>query len=90
MEKVNDGGPAFPFTPHGQQCIDGKWDQSYDPGDSGMSLRDWFAGMALQGELASQGEYCNYSNHSDMKDITCWTYEVADAMLAARQPTPDK
>jgi len=37
MSEINDGGPAFPVSMH------------YDS-DSyfGMSLRDWFAGMALQ------------------------------------------
>lgn len=43
-----DGGPAFPM-------------QNWDPvihsqrSETGMSLRDWFAGMALQGVIAGSG-----------------------------------
>jgi len=43
-EKYSDGGPAFPFTPALQQRMsDGTWDQSYDSGDPGMSLRTYAA-----------------------------------------------
>jgi hypothetical protein len=46
----NDGGTAFPGKYEYVECnlvIDG-----YSPG---MSLRDWFAGMALQGVIAGSG-----------------------------------
>jgi hypothetical protein len=44
----------------------------------GMELRDWFAGMALQGYLAT--------NDSDLRSdsVSQKAYEYADAMLAAR------
>ena len=66
-----DGGPAFA---HG------------DPthgGDSGMTLRDYFAGQALQGLLArSSGDAPSYCPKR--------AWELADAMLAAREVTqPD-
>ncbi len=47
---INDGGPAFPFTPTDRtgQC---------GPVEPGMSLRAYFAGQALTGLLAnSEGE----------------------------------
>lgn len=45
---MNDGGPAFPFTPNEQMKLpDGTWDQNTDFGEPGMSLRDWLTGMAL-------------------------------------------
>lgn len=51
-----------------------------------MSLRDWFAGMALQGLLAhvigvegANGRASKYAERS---------YQYADAMLAARKEKP--
>ena len=45
----------------------------------GMSLRDWFAGMALQGLLKPFGD--NPLHH----DLAWAAYLIADAMLEARQ-----
>ena len=39
----NDGGPAFPL-----------YLSDYERICDGMSLRDWFAGMAIQGMLANR------------------------------------
>lgn len=44
-----------------------------------MSLRDWFAGMALQGHLAYLGS-CLYTN-----DAAELAYRYADAMIAVRK-----
>jgi hypothetical protein len=44
MSTQDDGGPAFPRSPH-----------SGDPSDDGMSLRDWFAGQALL--YCAQGDF---------------------------------
>jgi hypothetical protein len=93
MSKANDGGPAFPVS---------EWEEAYQPffvGDQkyahparivtlgGMSLRDYFAGLALAS--------------SDWESTLGWTktdavlmhakscYRMADAMLAARsKPCP--
>tara|TARA_R110000868_G_C10476086_1_gene728792 strand:+ start:347 stop:574 length:228 start_codon:yes stop_codon:yes gene_type:complete len=67
---INDGGPAFPVTgcvhPNGNAIV-------------GMSLRDYFAGQALAGILAS-------ANFGSTKDwIGGKAYEAADSMLAARK-----
>lgn len=46
MSAINDGGPAFPFTPVPQpRNSDGTWIQDWDAGNPGMSLRAWLAGM---------------------------------------------
>ena len=64
---ANDGGPAFPVTDLGVH------------GHGGMSLRDWFAGKALVGEIMYQGLEGRETAH-----IAGMVYEMADAMLAAR------
>lgn len=50
-----------------------------DQPHGGMSLRDWFAGQALVGIYAREGPGVN------LKKDAAWFYEIADAMLAARQ-----
>jgi hypothetical protein len=80
MEKnfFNDGGPAFPVADYDHQ--------TFNPGTvaecrrllSGMSLRDHFAAMAMQGLMARIGAH---EAHLIAHDA----YIVADAMLAARE-----
>jgi hypothetical protein len=48
-------------------------------GHNGMSLRDWFAGQALCGLLASEMD-------ADNVTFARGAYNIADAMLAARTP----
>ena len=67
-ELINDGGPAFP-VPHPKQNI-------------GMSLRDWFAGQALAGYLASVEPGCDAL--AVMNQLAVSMYDMADAMLKAR------
>ena len=45
---MSEGGPAF--LSEQSETQEGTWNQTYEPG---MSLRDWFAGMAMQAILAS-------------------------------------
>lgn len=61
---INDGGFAFP------QCLNAEGPFG------GLSIRDWFAGQAMQGILAHYG---------DDGDIGRVAYRKADEMLAARQ-----
>lgn len=60
-----------------------------DNGDwqSGMTLRDWFAGMALQGLLGNSAFVCSFYEARDRPGITPpkLAFEMADAMLKARQ-----
>jgi hypothetical protein len=67
------GGPAFPVSIPG--CGDNGW--------QGMSLRDWFAGLAMQGMVASPAsQYVQWSDQT----VAGYAYNLADAMLAARDP----
>lgn len=45
----------------------------------GMSLRDWFAGQALAGMLSSDGRPTGDQAKAE------WAYDLADAMLKARE-----
>lgn len=72
MDKINDGGPAFPRD-HQHQ------------GHNGMTLRDYFAAQALQGIESSQGNSGFFI--STPEDIAARAYHLADAMLRARDGT---
>lgn len=70
---TNNGGPAFPSD---SACP--SW-QCRKP-SSGMSLRDYFAAKAMQGQIQFDGmEGC------DLELIAGMAYELADAMLKERE-----
>jgi hypothetical protein len=77
---INDGGPAFPYA----------FSFPDDPGSPGginlgMTLRDWFAGQALHGWLASFSPDAVHPVKNDVAaDVAHASYAMADAMLAAR------
>ena len=68
MTNKPDGGCAFPYV-----C------ETYVP-EPGMSLRDWFAGMALQGMLAD-GDHAEVLNEK----MAEFAYHMADAMIEQRE-----
>ena len=71
------GGPAFPT--HGGHHPDD--DPRNHTLGGGMTLRDWFAGQALA---------TSYTQDENSPGMTAeWAYQVADAMLAARETTND-
>ena len=72
--KQNDGGSAFPSTPTPDYPYSGSY---------GMSLRDWFAGMALQGELANNSDGAWLDSSAARCAKRCYLF--ADAMLEARK-----
>lgn len=68
--KIKDGGPAFPteartLFPTNKASF---W-------CDGMSLRDWFAGMALQGINTQELMFAEAARYA---------YQIADAMLKER------
>jgi hypothetical protein len=80
MSTHNDGGPAFPvpdtYHPNGQVQY----------GSCGMSLRDYFAGRAMQAELTGRSHPNSGGNPVDYAGPICErAYQLADAMLAARE-----
>lgn len=74
---MKDGGSAFPTK--------GWKHPTSPPGDilpeSDMSLRDWFAGMAIAGILIC--------SENDEK-LAAWAYNLANAMIAEREKEPQK
>ena len=81
METKNHGGPAFPeqiaVTPTGD---------TYS-GESGMTLRDYFAAQALQIIAAGDWrgmEYTPVNGLSIIENNARFAYQIADAMLAER------
>lgn len=70
MSEINSGGNAFPY------CV---WVGDHHNGhNTGMTLREWFAGMALQGMIAS-GD----ANDNQIGVIAQEAYKLADAMIRA-------
>lgn len=70
-----DGGPAFPF---GQtDSMNGQLVNGW--GSEGMTLRDYFAAKAMQGAMA------NPEVKETARARSEWAYEIADAMLKARE-----
>lgn len=83
---IDDGGPAFPFEFHNQTS---SHQESFfndrpplKPHASeqygGMSLRDWFAGMALQGILSR-------SDRPKPDASIRIAFEYADGMIVERK-----
>ena len=88
-EAINDGGNAFPCDPF----------MASEPGTvakakrlaEGMSLRDHFAGLALQGLCANPGGPYQANGMNGWSIVNCTyddlaghAYELADAMIRAR------
>lgn len=65
--KIKDGGPAFPTD--------------FQLYSTGMTLRDWFAGQAINAFIL---HVKNYSQKSKWEDAAISSYVIADAMLMAR------
>lgn len=70
---MKDGGPAFPH---------GSLESIY--AESGMSLRDWFAGQALSGGWLSEQAVMHSMVNTPM-NLAKEAYNIADAMLAERE-----
>ena len=65
------GGPAFPHSRLGSDC-------------DGMTLRDWFAGMAMQALLP---DVSNPPDEHWKYGVALDAYAMADAMLKAQTVT---
>ncbi len=71
----DEGGPAFPRT-----WTEGSNGEYWTTSSPGMSLRDWFAGQALQTTIRDRvGAY------NSMKEAAGAAYLFADAMIAERK-----
>lgn len=82
---INDGGAAFPML--GSVAHNADWQIDY-----GMTLRDYFAAKAMSGLCANPGgpfQSCDQSGwtlvNCTLDQVAGMAYEMADAMLKARQ-----
>ena len=75
----NDGGPAFPMPAH-TSTIGEQARPIY-----GMSLRDYFAAAALQGEFSNPTSGVFEADSITFSEVAWDCYKMADAMLAARE-----
>lgn len=80
-QPINDGGPAFALGPTASTMkphADGGGHMivTHYGMERGISIRDYFAAAALQGNLIEP----TASND----DVAKWAYSLADAMLKAR------
>lgn len=76
MNTIDNGGPAFPV---------GSGDMR-DP--VGMTLRDYFAAKAMQGLVSGHFAKYGHEDYWPRPEIASEAYEIADAMINARKPTP--
>lgn len=72
---------AFPFTPTDRsgQCAETQ---------PGMTIRDYFAGQALAGLLATWTP--EQSNFPNPDDVAFQAYEIADSMECVRRKTSEQ
>ena len=94
-KKINDGGPAFPGN--GEQFVEGV--HGIQPqgaygmqGAEGMSLRDYFAAKVLPEIYRQYARQANAKNQWDVDwqmYLAVDAYQMADAMIAARDHSPN-
>lgn len=84
---VRDGGPVFPGKVMLPSPFEGD-DRLVEATSTGLSIRDWFAGLAMQGMYAGQVG----TTDGDVGGYARAAYQIADAMLAQRgrreEPVP--
>ena len=84
-EPIDDGGPAFPQTAiingNGEVVTSGM----YFPEGPGMTLRDWFAGRAMQGMLSNPANYGSGHEWRDDATVAEQAYDIADDMIRERK-----
>jgi len=78
---TNDGGPFHPceVTWRADGSVDGIQTQNHAGIHTGASLRDHFAGLAMMGSCACP------DNNAPPSVVARWAYEMADAMIRARE-----
>jgi hypothetical protein len=67
----DQGGSAFP-RPASEDAL----------ANEGMTLRQWYAGMALQGFLTCGDHFIAADAANNPRKAAAWAFELADAMLA--------
>ena len=83
-EPIKDGGAAFPLPPYSSSCLE-------PPRPNlGMTLRDFFAGQAIVAIFSSPRtiDEINKIDQDFAVSTALGAYDIADAMLAAREARP--
>ena len=75
------------FIPQAFPCLDSN-EYGLSMRDPGMDLRDWFAGQALSGFLASESDEAGY--YTDASHAADRAYEIAEAMIKRRATPTDQ
>ena len=79
MTKHDNGGPAFPDPARASgHCM-----------DTGMTMRDWFAGQALIGIINACAMDARVRGETSEMLFARKAYSVADAMIAAMEKCYD-
>lgn len=79
-----DGGNAFPVADYDHMTFQPANVDVHKRQLSGMSLRDYFAAKAIQGLIAGSMADGSSWGKDDAQLMAQTAYEVAEAMLAAR------
>ena len=81
---TDNGGPAFPIT---EWHLNGKTHADW----RGMGLRDYFAAKAMQALCGNEKamDAVVKAGHDPTQVVADAAYSFADAMLKARQRTPE-
>jgi hypothetical protein len=79
MSEIDGGGPAFPLPVNADIDCAGRFASGY----GGISKREWFAGMALQGILQLLGSVA--VDFGGPERTAKMSYDVADAMIRAEK-----
>jgi len=85
MSKQKDGGSAFPMI---ESNINGEG-QTYCFSVGGMSRREWYAGQALAGMLASFSGIFAMLEAGEASRVAKGAYMFADAMIAEGEKQND-
>lgn len=88
MSKVNDGGPAFPYTQVTWQRYSDELGYAKTREvtgiSGGMTLRDYFAAKAMNAGIV----FDMPRTEIGVRACAAFAYQMADAMLKAREVKP--
>lgn len=88
MSKIDDGGPMFPPSSVVHEWEDGKGEHREIETTHGISLRDFFAGLAMVSyEIADtlQDVTASADDRGGVRHISAEAYRQADAMIAHKR-----
>lgn len=85
---IDSGGPAFP-TSHEEEIMDGNYPKGIRTEryfEGGMSLRDYYAGKAMEALIV--GPHATNADAVDNPDKCAeWAYVQADSMITVKRKT---